>query len=116
MTTVSASPSSGRLSQTERRARTRAVLLEAAARGISRDGYANLVLARVASDAGYTRGALYHHFEDKEELALAVVERAEETWYEMVGYLFADEAHPVEALLAVARGHAAFCRDVPLVM
>ena len=36
--------------------------------------YGNLILERVASEAGYTRGALYHQFEDKEDLALAVLD------------------------------------------
>jgi AcrR family transcriptional regulator len=60
--------------QTERRARTRAALLEAAARGFSRYGYGDLVLEKVAADAGYTRGALYHLFTGKQALAVAVVE------------------------------------------
>jgi len=58
--------------QAERSARSRGTLLEAAARGLSRYGYGNLNLERVASEAGYTRGALYHQFRDKQDLALAV--------------------------------------------
>ena len=42
----------GRSTQTERSARSRAALLEAAARGLSRYGYGNLVLEDVARDAG----------------------------------------------------------------
>src|SRR4051794_37989789 len=59
-----------RSTQAERSARSRGALLEAAARGLSRYGYANLALEQVARDAGYTRGALYHQFKDKEDLAL----------------------------------------------
>ena len=99
-----------RLTQADRRARTRAALLEAAAQGISRYGYTNLVLERVASEAGYSRGALYHQFANKEELALAVVTWVEETWYLEVGCRFADEADPVATLLAVARGHSVYVR------
>jgi AcrR family transcriptional regulator len=105
----------GRVTQADRRARTRAALLEAAARGLSRYGYANLVLERVASEAGYTRGALYHLFDGKEELALAVVNWVQETWYAEMSPLLADD--PVAALVAVARGHAIYCRrDVARVM
>jgi AcrR family transcriptional regulator len=57
-----------RATHAERRARTRSALLEAAARGLSRYGYGNVVLEDVAREAGYTRGALYHLFEDKEDL------------------------------------------------
>ena len=75
-----AEPRSGnRSTQAERSARTRGALLESAARGLSRYGYGNLILERVASDAGYTRGALYHQFKDKEDLALAVIDWVK--WY-----------------------------------
>jgi AcrR family transcriptional regulator len=99
-----------RATQADRRARTRAALLESAARGLSRYGYGNLVLEQVASDAGYTRGALYHQFRDKQELTLAVFAWILETWDREVGVLVERESEPVAALLALARGHAVFCR------
>jgi AcrR family transcriptional regulator len=100
-----------RRSQADRRAETRAALLASAARGLSRYGYGNLNLADVAAEAGYTRGALYHLFEDKEDLALAVVAWVWETWQEQVGSLADSHAEPFDALVALARGHIAYCRD-----
>jgi AcrR family transcriptional regulator len=85
-------------------------LLESAARGLSRYGYGNLVLEEVAREAGYTRGALYHQFKDKQDLALAVIEWVNENWMREVGEPAAQQADPVAALLALARGHAVFCR------
>ena len=99
-----------RQTQADRSARSRSALLESAARGLSRYGYGNLVLERVASDAGYTRGALYHQFKDKEDLALAVIDWVDETWRDEVGRLVEQESDPVAALIALARGHAVFCR------
>jgi AcrR family transcriptional regulator len=99
-----------RSTQAERSARTRSALLESAARGLSRYGYGNLVLEQVAREAGYTRGALYHQFKDKEDLALAVVEWADETWRREVGAPAVQEADPVAELIALARGHAVLCR------
>jgi AcrR family transcriptional regulator len=99
-----------RSTQAERSARTRSALLESAARGFSRYGYGNLVLEQVARDAGYTRGALYHQFEDKEDLALAVVEWVNENWMREVGGPAKDEPDPVAELIALAGGHAVFCR------
>lgn len=72
-------PAPRRATRQERRARSRRALLETAARGLSTYGYATLNLERVASDAGYSRGALYHQFSGKEDLALAVVGWVEET-------------------------------------
>jgi AcrR family transcriptional regulator len=113
---LSASPStareraSRRATQAERSARTRSALLESAARGLSRYGYGNLVLEQVARDAGYTRGALYHQFKDKEDLALAVLEWVNETWWREVGGPAEHQPDPVAALIALARGHAIYCR------
>jgi AcrR family transcriptional regulator len=96
--------------QAERSARTRDALLESAARGLSRYGYGNLILERVASDAGYTRGALYHQFKDKEDLALAVIDWVDQTWAQEVGRLVERQSDPVVALIVLARGHAVYCR------
>ncbi len=103
--------------QADRRARTRAALLEAAARGFSRYGYGNLVLEKVASEAGYTRGALYHLFTGKEELALAVVDWVVGTWEREVWEPAQHADAPVDVLVALARGHIVFCRrDIARVM
>jgi AcrR family transcriptional regulator len=99
-----------RPTQAERSARTRSALLESAARGLSRYGYSNLNLERVASEAGYTRGALYHQFRDKEELALAVIDWVDATWRREVGELIENETDPLAALMTMARGHAVLCR------
>jgi AcrR family transcriptional regulator len=99
-----------RVPQADRRARTRNALLESAARGLSRYGYGNLNLEQVAGDAGYTRGALYHQFKDKEDLALAVIDWVDETWRQEVGPLVDAERDPAAALIILARGHAVYCR------
>jgi AcrR family transcriptional regulator len=99
-----------RTPQAERRARSRSALLESAARGLSRYGYGKLVLEQVAREAGYTRGALYHQFKDKEDLALAVIEWVNESWMREVGEPAAQQPDPVAELLTLARGHAVFCR------
>src|ERR687897_2670464 len=108
--TATESTSARRPTQGERSARTRSALLESAARGLSRAGYGNLNLERVAADAGYTRGALYHQFEDKEDLALAVLDWVQENWLREVGDPAKQASDPVAELIALARGHAVFCR------
>ncbi|WIN00605.1 TetR/AcrR family transcriptional regulator [Actinoplanes oblitus] len=106
-----------RLTQAERRERTRQALLEASAVELSRYGYGQFNLARVASSAGFTRGALYHQFTDKNDLILAVIEWTRDTWLREVGALVTEERDPVAALLVLARGQAAFSRrDVARVL
>jgi AcrR family transcriptional regulator len=106
-----------RPTQAERSARTRSALLEAAARGLSRYGYGNLVLEQVAREAGYTRGALYHQFEGKDDLALAVLRWVDETWWREVAEKAERQSDAAATLIALARGHAVYCRrDVARVM
>ena len=104
------SANAGRSTQADRSARTRSALLESAARELSRYGYGNLILEQVASEAGYTRGALYHQFKDKEDLALAVLDWVHENWMREVGDPARQETDPVAELITLARGHAVFCR------
>jgi AcrR family transcriptional regulator len=46
----------------------------------------------------------------EEDLALAVLRWADETWQREVGERAKEEPDPVAALLAMARGHAVLCR------
>jgi AcrR family transcriptional regulator len=108
--TTAAPTNAARVTQAERRARSRSALLEAAARGLSRYGYGHLRLQEVAREAGYTRGALYHQFKDKADLALAVIDWVHENWMREVGEPARREPDPVSELIALARGHAVFCR------
>src|SRR5512132_2756178 len=108
--TTAEAPGANRPTQAERSARSRSALLEAAARGLSRYGYGHLRLEEVAREAGYTRGALYHQFEDKADLALAVIDWVNENWIREVGEPAKQGPDPVAELIALARGHAVFCR------
>jgi AcrR family transcriptional regulator len=63
-----------RRTQAQRRAETRAALLEAATRVFAERGFHASSVEEVAAGAGVTTGALYGHFASKEELFLAVFE------------------------------------------
>lgn len=67
-----------RRTQAERREATRAALLGAARELFGDHGYANVGTEEIVQRAGVTRGALYHHFDDKEHLFRAVYELVEE--------------------------------------
>jgi AcrR family transcriptional regulator len=72
-TTRLKAPAAGR-SKGDKRARTRARLIEAAAEVIGEKGYERASLEEVAARAGMTRGAIYGNFKSKDELLLAFVE------------------------------------------
>lgn len=75
------------LTQVERRATTRAKLLDAAEDSLLDRGYAALTLADVASRAGVTTGAVQRHFTTKQGLLLAVFDRAADRQLEAMGRL-----------------------------
>ena len=62
------------MTRAESQARTRARLLEIARPMFLRDGYAATSLDKVADAAGFTRGAVYSNFRNKDELCLAVLD------------------------------------------
>ncbi len=64
----------GQFDRSERKAATRARLLEAAARVYAQRGFAGATLDEVAADAGFTKGAVYAHFGSKEKLLLALLQ------------------------------------------
>src|SRR5947209_6777192 len=60
--------------QSERRARTRARILDAAFRVFAREGYHRATLEAIVAEAGVSKGALYYTFDSKQALFHALLE------------------------------------------
>ncbi len=58
--------------QEERRTRTRRAILDAARTRFASDGWDATSISEILDDAGVSRGALYHHFDSKEDVFAAV--------------------------------------------
>jgi AcrR family transcriptional regulator len=67
----------GRRTQAQRRATTTRALLDAARSLFAEKGYHGTAAEEIVRRAGLTRGALYHHFEDKKDLFRVVVDEME---------------------------------------
>jgi AcrR family transcriptional regulator len=99
--------------QAERSDATRASLVRAARELFAARGYADVGTEEIVRSAEVTRGALYHHFEDKRDLFRAVHEQIEGEVTERVGAALADSdsADPVEALRTAARTFLDACTE-----
>lgn len=64
-----------RKTQAERRSETREHVLAAAARVFAKRGFHATSLDAIAEEAGFSRGAVYYNFADKEELFLELLDR-----------------------------------------
>ena len=66
------------MAQQERAQITRDRLIDGAAEAFCRLGYAAATTTDIAKEAGATRGALYFHFQSKEEIARAVIAKEQQ--------------------------------------
>lgn len=91
---------------------TRSALLKAARKLFSEKGYAETSTPEIVKAAGVTRGALYHHFEDKVALFHAVATEEYKAVAEEIR-TFANLApgSAIDALLQGSRGYMNAMRD-----
>lgn len=97
------SPPTRRRTQRERSEKTVEVLLDAARRCFAERGFLETSLEAVATEAGVTKGALYHHFESKQSLFRAVYEREQRRLRRLSRDAFAHKRDPLEGFYAGCR-------------
>jgi AcrR family transcriptional regulator len=81
-------------------ARTAERILAAAVSSFNQDGYAAASVDEVARTAGVTRGAVYHHFDNKRGLLLACVRQGHERVAAAVRRVADSQATPIDQLRA----------------
>ena len=94
-----------RRTQAERSATTRAALLAAGRELFGERGFAASGREEIVRRAGVTRGALYHHFADKEDLFRAVMEQLEAEVMHRVAVAAMQSDDPVEQLRLGAQAY-----------
>lgn len=85
---------------------TREALVKAAGQRFCAQGFAHTSLDEVASDAGTTKGAIYHHFKDKRALFKAVYERLSQELIACVAGSQPGEGSPGEVALQAFLAYA----------
>jgi AcrR family transcriptional regulator len=90
---------------------TREALIDAAVELFAERGYADVGTEEIVARAKVTRGALYHHFEDKRDLFRAAFERVEAGLMERVGAKMGGATNPWELMLAGMRAFLDACAE-----
>lgn len=88
-----------------RTAQTRAALLAAARTLFIEQGFAETGTPELVKAAGVTRGALYHHFDDKKAVLRAVIEKESA---EVAAAIRRSTETPLSAIAALKQGAAAY--------
>jgi AcrR family transcriptional regulator len=101
------------MTRDESRQATRQRLIDAAATVFARRGYRRASVEEIASEAGYTIGALYSNFAGKEEVLLALLEQQIARIAERILTAARAADDPVDKLRAAAREWMAFLDDEP---
>ncbi|WP_280709457.1 TetR/AcrR family transcriptional regulator [Kitasatospora sp. GP30] len=92
------------MTRAQAKARTRALLLDAAARIFARKGFAGASVEEIAEAAGFSTGALYSNFDSKEALFLELLShRASDRITAAAQTLDSPDASPGEALATLGR-------------
>ena len=90
---------------------TRAALIKTASKLFARVGYAETDIETVARRTRVTRGALYHHFKDKQDLFSAVFDLEEQKLTSIVAQAAVSEAGAFDGMLAGCNAFLDACLD-----
>jgi AcrR family transcriptional regulator len=90
---------------------TRDALVQAGLDLFAKRGYSEVGTEEIVARAKVTRGALYHHFEDKRDLFRAVHHRVEEELIAGIGAAMGEVADPWELMLAGTRAFLDACEE-----
>lgn len=96
------------MAQQERARRTRAAIVEAAASEFARRGYAAASVNTILEGSNATKGAMYFHFQSKEDLARAVLTAALDRYVAITERWKSSTLHPFDVIhgivIDIARG------------
>lgn len=106
-------PDSGhkRLSREESRQQTRQRLLAAAAVVIPRAGYQGASVEEIAAEAGFSRGAFYSNFKNKDDLFAALMQQLCDEDQQQLEAIFARGTSAAEIRANMREYYAQTCRE-----
>ena len=102
-----------RTQQQSQSAQTRRQIIDTAARLFASRGFYGTSMSELAAATGLTKGAFYHHFEDKDALFFAVVQSVREKWQNAVGREVVQAQDALDQIVILLDNHARLLRKEP---
>jgi AcrR family transcriptional regulator len=102
-----------RLTRKQRQAETRRCLMDSAAKLFAKRGLQQASIEELADDAGYTKGAFYANFKNKEELFLAMLDERFAERVEQIERVIRGEGTEDEKAVRAGDEFAAVLRAAP---
>lgn len=90
-----------------------ALILEAATKVLTRQGYARTTIKEVAAEAGVSRGLLHYYFKNKEEMLFMVVRGSVEESLRMAQTVVGQSNTPKEMAANICRAMRKFVEQAP---
>jgi AcrR family transcriptional regulator len=97
--------------QQDRAARTRSEIIVAAARLFDYKGFPATSISDIADEVGMTKGAVYFHFRNKEDIALEVVRQHYAGWPDIIAEAKSEGLPPLETIKVLVNRVAREFRD-----
>jgi AcrR family transcriptional regulator len=94
---------------------TRDAIILGAAKAFDRHGYGMASIADIAAEASVTKGALYFHFQSKDEIAHAVIEEQHDLSFSAGAAILAEELPAVETMIRLCASLAGQLVTDPIV-
>ena len=92
---------------------TRCVILEAAQREFSKNGYHRTSMDNIAAAAGLSKGALYYFYKNKNQLYLAIVEEGLNLQFKELDEIIASGMETRQAIRKIVEAFVNICLDNP---
>jgi AcrR family transcriptional regulator len=101
---LSSSRTTKRLNREEKKAETKARLLDAARRVFAAHGFQAATVDQIADEAGYSKGAVYSNFSSKEDLYLSMLEQHfEERRHRIAAAVAGQDSYEGQTVVAAAQ-------------
>lgn len=92
---------------------TREKIIKASTSLLINRSYFGTTISAIAKEVGLTKGALYHHFNSKDDLVLAIIRNLRQIWFSNIGKKVLRANNSIERLQTLLSAHTQLLKKDP---